>query len=106
MQRLVSSGYYCAREKRWKNCSYHHEQALPTSCDRIKQTNGPLKKWSVLCRQLDEICASISVDGSAPIRAKMKEIVPESSYELAFGSAPGSVAEGIRALVKAAGQKV
>ncbi len=93
-------------EKLEEELFYHHEKVHPTSCDRIKQTNGPLKKWSVLCGQLEELRASISVDGSGPIRAKMKEIVPEYSYEQASGPAPGSDAEGIQALEKAAGQQV
>jgi FlaA1/EpsC-like NDP-sugar epimerase len=93
-------------EKLEEELFYQHEKVLPTSCDRIKQTNGPLKEWSELCGQLEELRASISVDGSAPIRAKMKEIVPEYSYDLASEPAPDSSAEGIKALEKAAGQKV
>jgi FlaA1/EpsC-like NDP-sugar epimerase len=69
-------------EKLEEELFYHHERVFPTSCDNIKQTNGSLNNWSVLCRQLDELRASINVDGSAPIRAKIKEIVPEYSYEM------------------------
>jgi len=93
-------------EKLEEELFYHHEKVAPTSCDKIKQTHGALKNWSVLCRQLDELRASMSVDGSAPIRAKMKEIVPEYSYEQSSRSAPRSDAEGIKPLEKAAGQKV
>jgi hypothetical protein len=78
---------------------------FPTSCDNIKQTNGSLKSWSVLCRQLDELRALISVDGSAPIRAKMKEIVPEYSYEQIPRLASRSDAEDTKPLEKAAVQK-
>jgi len=39
-----------------------------------------LKNWGVLCRQLDELRASMSIDGAAPIRSKIKEIVPEYSF--------------------------
>src|SRR3984893_13982594 len=68
-------------EKLDEELFYHHEQVSPTSCDKIKRTNGPLTDWSGLCRQLDELRASMYVDGAAPIRAKIKEIVPEYSWQ-------------------------
>ena len=83
-------------EKLNEELFYQHEKVSPTSCDNIKQTNGSLKQWSVLCRQLDELRASISVDGSAPIRAKMKEIVPEYSYEQAAQPALRSDANTVK----------
>jgi FlaA1/EpsC-like NDP-sugar epimerase len=68
-------------EKLNEELFYSHEKVIPTSCDKIKRTNGALKDWSGLCRQLDELRASTTVDGAAPIRAKIKEIVPEYSFE-------------------------
>jgi len=67
-------------EKLEEDLFYKQEEVIPTSCDKIKRTSGPLKDWSCLCRQLDELCVSMSVDGAAPIRAKVKEIVPEYSF--------------------------
>ncbi|HYR43528.1 MAG TPA: hypothetical protein VER98_10925, partial [Terriglobia bacterium] len=52
------------------------------SCEKIKRTNGALRNWPELCRQLDELRASMSIDGAAPIRAKIKEIVPEYCFEI------------------------
>jgi FlaA1/EpsC-like NDP-sugar epimerase len=66
-------------EKLEEELFYSHERVLPTSCGKIKRTIGTLKDWPELCRQLDELRASMSVDGVAPIRAKIKEIVPEYS---------------------------
>jgi FlaA1/EpsC-like NDP-sugar epimerase len=91
-------------EKLKEELFYGHEEVIPTSCDKIKRTNGALRDWSGLCRQLDELRASLSVDGAAPIRAKMKEIVPEYSYEQAPTPAPRSDAQSIKALKRAAGQ--
>jgi FlaA1/EpsC-like NDP-sugar epimerase len=68
-------------EKLKEELFYHHEQISATSCDKIKRTNGPLKDWSGLCRQLGELRASMYVDGATPIRAKIKEIVPEYSWQ-------------------------
>jgi len=68
-------------EKLKEELFYGHEEVIPTLCDKIKRTNGTLKDWSGLCRQLDELRASMTVDGAGPIRAKIKEIVPEYSFE-------------------------
>src|SRR6266581_6735322 len=64
-------------EKLSEELFYEREEVIPTSCEKIKRTKGPLKDWPELCRQLEELRASMSVDGAAPVRAKMKEIVPE-----------------------------
>ncbi len=67
-------------EKLSEELFYEREEVIPTSCEKIKRTKGPLKDWPELCRQLEELRASMSVDGAAPVRAKMKEIVPEYSF--------------------------
>lgn len=67
-------------EKLKEELFYEHEQVIPTSCDKIKRTSGTLKDWSKLRCQLDELRSSMNVDGAAPIRAKLKEIVPGYSY--------------------------
>jgi FlaA1/EpsC-like NDP-sugar epimerase len=67
-------------EKLNEELFYQHEEVIPTSCEKIKRTSGPLKDWPELCRQLDELRASMSVDGAAPVRAKIKEIVPDYSF--------------------------
>jgi FlaA1/EpsC-like NDP-sugar epimerase len=67
-------------EKLNEELFYSHEKVIHTSCEKVKRTIGPLKDWSELCRQLTALRASLSVDGAAPIRAMMKEIVPEYSF--------------------------
>ncbi len=67
-------------EKLKEELFYQHERVTPTTCDRIKRTNGSLRDWTGLCHQLDELRASMSVDGAAPVRAKIKEIVPEYDF--------------------------
>lgn len=78
-------------EKLKEELFYAHELVSPTSCDKIKRTNGPLKDWSQLNRQLSELRAAMYVDGAGPIRAKVKEIVPEYSWQANESS--GSAAE-------------
>jgi FlaA1/EpsC-like NDP-sugar epimerase len=68
-------------EKLKEELFYGHEKVVPTSCEKIKRTNGALRNWTELCQQLDELRASMSIDGAAPIRAKIKEIVPEYSFQ-------------------------
>jgi len=66
-------------EKLEEELFYSHETVLPTSCGKVKRTSGTLKDWPGLCRQLEELRISMTMDGAAPIRAKIKEIVPEYS---------------------------
>jgi FlaA1/EpsC-like NDP-sugar epimerase len=68
-------------EKLDEELFYRHEMVTPTACEKIKRTNGAHRNWPELCRQLDELRASMSIDGAAPIRSKMKEIVPEYSFD-------------------------
>jgi len=68
-------------EKLSEELFYEHEEVIPTSCEKIKRTRGLLRNWPELCLQLEELRASMSVDGAAPVRAKMKEIVPEYSLQ-------------------------
>ncbi len=68
-------------EKLKEELFYEHEKVLPTSCEKIKRTNGALRNWPDLRRELDELRASMSIDGAAPVRAKIKKIVPEYSFQ-------------------------
>lgn len=68
-------------EKLNEELFYEQEEVIATSCEKIKRTSGALRDWSELCAQLDELRASMSVDGAAPIRSKVKEIVPEYSFQ-------------------------
>ena len=67
-------------EKLNEELFYEHEKVTATSCDKIKLTKGSLKDWTTLCRQLDELRASLTIDGASPIRAKIRDIVPEYTF--------------------------
>jgi FlaA1/EpsC-like NDP-sugar epimerase len=64
-------------EKLEEELFYSYEKVFPTSCGKIKRTNASAEDWPRLCRQLDELHASINDDGAASIRGKIQEIVPE-----------------------------
>jgi FlaA1/EpsC-like NDP-sugar epimerase len=67
-------------EKLKEELFYEHEHVSRTTCEKIKRTNGILKDWARLSRQLEDLRATMNIDGAEPIRAKIKEIVPGYSY--------------------------
>jgi FlaA1/EpsC-like NDP-sugar epimerase len=67
-------------EKLNEELFYGYEKVIPTSCEKIKRTSGDLRNWAELCSQLDELRASMLIDGAAPIRSKIKEIVSEYTF--------------------------
>lgn len=64
-------------EKLKEELFYDSEEILSTTCEKIKRTKAALMPWPDLCRHLDELRFSLSVDGANPVRAKISEIVPE-----------------------------
>ena len=66
-------------EKLFEELSYPAEEIHPTSFAKIKQIRGTPHREHDLKRHLDQLRAAMSVNGAAPIRTKMKEIVPEYS---------------------------
>jgi FlaA1/EpsC-like NDP-sugar epimerase len=91
-------------EKLKEELFYEHEKVVPTSCGKIKRTNGALRNWADLSRLLDELRASMSIDGAAPIRSKIKEIVPEYSFNEDLKQKNVSEPPGESHLHKAVGQ--
>jgi FlaA1/EpsC-like NDP-sugar epimerase len=90
-------------EKLNEELFYAHEQVIPTSCQKIKRTRGPRKEWFILHRQLNELRASMTVDGAAPILAMIKKIVPEFTSTAKFPEIMVSDPAPERYLQKAAG---
>ena len=64
-------------EKLEEELFYSNEIVTPTVCDKIKRVNGSTPDWPQLCADLTELRATLNVNGARPIRAKIKEIVPE-----------------------------
>ncbi len=64
-------------EKLQEELFYGDEEVLLTSCEKIRKVRSHLPSWPTLRRHLTELHDSMSVDGSEPIRSKMKEIVPQ-----------------------------
>ncbi len=67
-------------EKLEEELFYAHELVIDTECPKIKRTSGCGRNWLDLQRKLEELRLSLSVDGAAPVRAKIREIVPEYCF--------------------------
>jgi FlaA1/EpsC-like NDP-sugar epimerase len=67
-------------EKLQEELFYSTEQVLPTSSAKIKKARGKTVDWSVMIRQLEELQGSLTLESAGPVRAKLKQIVPEYSY--------------------------
>ena len=59
---------------------YPDENVYPTSSQKIKRARGQAQNWAELQSHLDDLRGTLYMDGPAPIRAKIREIVPEYSY--------------------------
>ena len=91
-------------EKLEEELFYPNERVFNTTFEKIKRTSGPLKNWLELQRMLEELRLSMTVDGAAPVRAKVKEIVPEYSFPEGIASWGDRPAPNQRHLDHAVGQ--
>lgn len=80
-------------EKLIEELFYADEVVSETSCPKIKKAQHTGGAWNELQSQLDELRATLYVDGANPIRAKMKEIIPEFQYCLEIPQVPREVDE-------------
>lgn len=68
-------------EKLNEEILYATEEVHPTSFVKIKRIRGPLAGWLQLQQGLEELKISARVAGEEGIREKIKEMVPEYSYQ-------------------------
>jgi FlaA1/EpsC-like NDP-sugar epimerase len=67
-------------EKLFEELFYPEEVVRDTACPKIKKASNVLCGWGELEAKLDDLRATLYVDGAGPIRAKIKQIIPEYSY--------------------------
>lgn len=67
-------------EKLIEELFYPEEQVCETICPRIKKVKHSFDRWHELDVHLHELRGTLYIDGANPIRAKIKEIIPEYSY--------------------------
>jgi FlaA1/EpsC-like NDP-sugar epimerase len=75
-------------EKIEEELFYANEEVDETSSSKIKRARGPRQDWSMLAAKLEELEATLFLNGSDSIRSKLKEILPEFSYS--SGNVSGS----------------
>jgi FlaA1/EpsC-like NDP-sugar epimerase len=68
-------------EKLNEEILYATEEVHPTSFGKIKRIRGPLAGWLQLQQGLEELKIFTGVAGAEGIREKIKEMVPEYSYQ-------------------------
>lgn len=66
-------------EKLIEELFYPEEVVCDTSCPKIKKARDVHRGWNELEAQLDDLRATLYLDGASPIRAKIKQIIPEYS---------------------------
>jgi FlaA1/EpsC-like NDP-sugar epimerase len=64
-------------EKLHEELFFSGENVCSTSEQKIRRVRSKPMTWSNLDRHLKELRASMSIDGAAPILAKLSQIVPE-----------------------------
>jgi FlaA1/EpsC-like NDP-sugar epimerase len=67
-------------EKLSEELFYSNEEVGQTSCPKIKRARGPVLEWETLATRLEELEASLFLNGSDTIRARIQAIVPEYSH--------------------------
>jgi FlaA1/EpsC-like NDP-sugar epimerase len=67
-------------EKLVEELFYRNEEVRQTSFPKIKRARVPLHDWLALARKLEDLEATLFLNGSGSVRARIKEIVPEYSY--------------------------
>lgn len=68
-------------EKLCEELFFPTEEVHPTRRQKIKRVRGKVMPWDTLVHHLRELQVSMTLDGAAPIRRKLQEIVPEYSTE-------------------------
>lgn len=68
-------------EKLIEELFYPDEEVCATSCPKIKRVCGDRGEWAVLESRLDNLRGTLYLDGANPIRASIKKIVPQYSYQ-------------------------
>lgn len=67
-------------EKLIEELFYENEEVSETPFSKIKRAHGSSRNWKTLAAKLEELEATLFLNGSENIRAKLKEILPEYSY--------------------------
>ncbi len=82
-----------AGEKMYEDLFYPTERKFGTGNRKVKRTQSEIIPWPALCAHLEDLIALTNSGTEMSIRAKMKEIIPEYSYQTASAVVPNESAE-------------
>jgi FlaA1/EpsC-like NDP-sugar epimerase len=71
-------------EKLHEDLFYPRERQLPTTNRKVKRTQSEIIPWPALWAHLEDLISLTNSGTEVSIRAKMKEIIPEYSYQTEF----------------------
>jgi FlaA1/EpsC-like NDP-sugar epimerase len=99
-------------EKLHEDLFYPRERQLPTTNRKVKRTQSEIIPWPALWAHLEDLISLTNSGTEISIRAKMKEIIPEYSYQTEAVHVENELAENVfspvmdiaRAFAASAGQ--
>ena len=68
-------------EKMYEDLFYPGERKFGTTNRKVKRTQSEIIAWPALCAHLEDLISLTNSGTEVSIRAKMKEIIPEYSYQ-------------------------
>jgi len=68
-------------EKMYEDLFYPRERKFGTTNRKVKRTQSEIIAWPALCAHLEDLVSLTNSGTEVSIRAKMKEIIPEYSYQ-------------------------
>jgi FlaA1/EpsC-like NDP-sugar epimerase len=68
-------------EKMYEDLFYPRERKFGTTNRKVKRTQSEIIAWPALCAHLEDLISLTNSGTEVSIRAKMKEIIPEYSYQ-------------------------
>jgi FlaA1/EpsC-like NDP-sugar epimerase len=80
-------------EKLHEDLFYPRERQLPTTNRKVKRTQSDIIPWPALSAHLQDLISLTNSGTEVSIRAKMKEIIPEYSYQTEASDAQNESAE-------------
>jgi FlaA1/EpsC-like NDP-sugar epimerase len=80
-------------EKLHEELFYAREKQLPTTNRKVKRTNSEIIPWPALCAHLEDLVSLTNSGTEISIRAKIREIIPEYSYQTESIALPSESAD-------------
>ena len=84
-------------EKMYEDLFYPGERKFGTGNHKVKRTKSEIIAWPALCAHLEDLISLTNSGTEVSIRAKMREIIPEYSYQPELVQVPNEPDESVLA---------